>query len=137
MTVQNNVDMKKLHPDLQEKVKRFCNKLVDANIGLLIYCGYRSNEEQDALYAQGRTKPGKIVTMAKAGQSKHNFTIKGVPASKAIDCVPMRYGKPVWGNTSLEDKELWLDVADIAKSVGLNWAGEWRRFKEFPHFEID
>jgi len=136
MTVQNNVDMKKLHPVLQEKVKQFCDKLVKADIGLLIYCGYRSNAEQDALYAQGRTVAGKIVTMAKAGQSKHNFTINGKPASKAFDCVPMRYGKPVWGNSSKQDIELWNAVAEIGESVGLEWAGRWKRFREFPHFQI-
>ena len=34
---------------------------------------YRSFDEQNHLYAQGRTKPGKIVTYAKGGQSYHNF----------------------------------------------------------------
>jgi hypothetical protein len=35
----------------------------------------RSFAEQDALYAQGRTKPGKIVTKARGGFSNHNFGV--------------------------------------------------------------
>ncbi|WP_442780551.1 M15 family metallopeptidase [Bacillus sp. Au-Bac7] len=44
-------------------------------IYVLITDGYLSYAEQDALYAQGRTKPGEIFTNANGGQSKHNFGI--------------------------------------------------------------
>lgn len=56
-----------------------------------ISCSYRSPEEQDALYAQGRTKAGKIVTNAKAYQSPHNFT----PA-QAFDFFFQKDGKAIW-----------------------------------------
>lgn len=125
-------DIKDLHPRLQEKIPVFLKKLIEEKIDILIYCTYRSNQEQSALYEIGRTKPGKIVTNAKAGQSKHNFTIDGKPASKAFDCVPLRHGKPVWDSKD----ELWQKLGSIGLSIGLDWAGTWKRFKEYPHFQL-
>jgi peptidoglycan LD-endopeptidase CwlK len=59
-----------------------------AGIELLVTCTYRSPQDQEALYAQGRTKPGAIVTNAHAGESSHQYRI-------AFDVVPLRNGKPV------------------------------------------
>lgn len=123
-----------LHPDVQPLAQQFLDKCAAQGIDILVTCTYRSGEEQDELYAKGRTAAGSIVTNAKAGQSKHNFNISGQPASLAFDVVPLRNGKPVWG-TKGEDLVLWLRVGGIGESVGLEWAGRWRRFKEFPHFE--
>lgn len=63
-----------------------------------------------------------------------------------MDVVPLRFGKPVWGtkgdgidkNPSDDDKddlELWQRVGAIGESVGLEWAGRWKRFPEYPHFQ--
>lgn len=123
-----------LHPDVQPLAQQFLDKCAAQGIDILVTCTYRSGEEQDELYAKGRTAAGSIVTNAKAGQSKHNFNISGQPASLAFDVVPLRNGKPVWG-TKGEDLVLWLRVGGIGESVGLEWAGRWKRFKEFPHFE--
>ena len=123
-----------LHPDVQPLAQQFLDKCAAQNIDILVTCTYRSGEEQDELYAKGRTAAGSIVTNAKAGQSKHNFNISGQPASLAFDVVPLRNGKPVWG-TKGEDLVLWLRVGGIGESVGMEWAGRWKRFKEFPHFE--
>jgi peptidoglycan L-alanyl-D-glutamate endopeptidase CwlK len=49
--------------------------------------------------------------------------------------VPLRFGKPVWG-TSGEDGELWKKVGELGKAQGLEWAGDWKKFKEFPHFQF-
>jgi len=80
------------------------------------------------LYAQGRTTPGKIVTRAKGGNSFHQYKV-------ALDFVPLRDGKAVWGTTG-EDGKLWQKAIDIAKSVGFESASEWKTFKELPHLQI-
>lgn len=121
-----------LHPRLQEKAINFLQRCEKQGIDVLIYCTYRSNKEQAELYAQGRSKPGKVVTYAKPGQSNHNFTIDGKPASKAFDCVPLVHGKPQWSNKD----PLWQQLGKIGTEVGLMWAGNWTRFKEYPHFEL-
>lgn len=102
-------------------------KCKQQGIDLLIYCTYRCPQDQDDLFAQGRSKPGVIVTNARAGDSLHQYRV-------AYDCVPMRNGKPVWGRTGI-DGELWEQVGAIGESLGLEWAGRWRRFREFPHFQ--
>lgn len=121
-----------LRADIRAKALIHRELCAAEGIDLLIYCTYRSNEEQAAEYAKGRTAPGKIVTFAKPGQSKHNHTENGKPASLAYDCVPLVGGKAAWSNTDLYKK-----VGELGKKAGLNWAGDWKRFKEFPHFEVD
>jgi peptidoglycan L-alanyl-D-glutamate endopeptidase CwlK len=96
-------------------------------IDVLITCTYRSAQEQDELYAQGRTKPGRIVTKARGGQSYHQYRV-------AYDVVPLRNGKPVWG-TRDADGALWQRVGELGEKAGLEWAGRWVRMKEFPHFQ--
>lgn len=137
-----------LHPKLQTLCVKFISDCKSQNIDVLITCTYRSDAEQAELYAQGRTKPGRIVTKAKPGQSKHNHAENGRPAALAFDVVPLRYGKPVWGTAGngidsdptddeKDDLELWQRVGAIGMNLGLNWYGrEGAPFKEFPHFEL-
>ena len=118
--------------DLNPKVAVMCRKFIaeceKQDIDMLITSTYRDAASQNDLYAQGRTKPGRIVTNAKAGQSWHNWRC-------AFDVVPLRSGKPVWGTLG-KDLELWTKVGEIGESVGLEWAGRWKRFREFPHFQF-
>ena len=135
-----------LHPDMLPKYRSFIQGCNEQGIDVLVTCTYRSNEEQTNLYAQGRTKPGKIVTKAKAGQSKHNNTINDKPAAKAFDVVPLRNGKLIWGTAGdgvdddpsddlTDDLELWQRVGAIGERCGLEWAGRWK-FREYAHFQI-
>lgn len=111
-----------LKPPAKTRAELFLKKCEEAGIDILIYCTYRDGEEQDALYAQGRTKPGKIVTNARAGFSWHNWGL-------AFDFVPMVAGKPQWG-----DKTLYAKAGGIAESVGLEWAGRWTgKLRETAH----
>jgi peptidoglycan L-alanyl-D-glutamate endopeptidase CwlK len=113
-----------LLPAAKERVEKFLNSAKAAGIDLLITSTYRDNESQNALYAQGRTTPGKKVTNAKAGQSWHNYRC-------AVDVVPVVAGKPRW---DVKD-EVWQQVGALGKAAGLEWAGDWKKFKEYPHFQ--
>jgi peptidoglycan L-alanyl-D-glutamate endopeptidase CwlK len=121
-----------LHPQVRERVVQFLH-LCDANqIDILVTCTWRSPQEQDKLYAIGRTEPGRIITNARAGQSLHNWMTGGTPASRAIDVVPLVDGKPVW-----DDKDpLWQSIGRLGEAAGLEWAGRWKKFKEYPHFQL-
>ena len=94
------------------------------NIDLLVTSTYRDADSQNALYAQGRTAPGKIVTNAKAGDSWHNWRC-------AVDVVPLVNGKPDWDGSH----PIWAEVGRLGKEAGLEWAGEWHSFKELAHFQ--
>lgn len=71
-----------LHPKLRSEVILIANELATKGILFRIVQGFRSIAEQDTLYAQGRTTPGKIVTNARGGQSFHNF---GLAIDFAVD----------------------------------------------------
>lgn len=125
-----------LHPELQPLFIKFMHEATVQGVDVLCTCTYRSGAEQDALYAQGRTVGGHIVTNARAGQSAHNYTIKGKPAAKAFDVVVMQNGKPDW-NTVGDSLLLWQKLGKIGVDLGLNWYGApGAKFKEFPHFQL-
>lgn len=99
----------------------FINRCKAAGIDVIITSTYRDHASQNALYAQGRTTPGKKVTNAKGGQSYHNWKV-------AFDFCPIVNGKPAWNDVALFTK-----CGEIAESVGLEWAGRWVKFKELAH----
>lgn len=120
----NSRDIGELLPPVQVRVQRFIDLCHEHGIDLLITSTYRDNESQDALYAQGRTKPGKIVTKAKGGQSWHNYRC-------AVDVVPLLNGKPNWNTKD----PVWQKIGQLGKEAGLEWAGDWTKFKEMAHFQ--
>lgn len=126
-------DINHLHPDLQPLCRAWLDKCKQQSIDARVIYTWRSTAEQDALYAQGRTKPGKIVTNAKGGQSKHNFTLNGKPASKAFDwCIINPDGSANWNPNSPE----WKAAVAIGKQLGLVWGGEFKSILDYCHFEI-
>lgn len=120
----NSRSLDDLLPPVRQRVDRFLASAKAQGIDLLVTSTYRDNASQDALYAQGRTTPGKVVTNARAGQSFHNYRC-------ALDVVPIRNGKPVWNAKD----SIWQTVGALGKQAGLEWAGDWKRFKEFAHFQ--
>jgi peptidoglycan L-alanyl-D-glutamate endopeptidase CwlK len=114
--------------DLEPQVAELCHRFIDAckghGIDILITSTYRDFESQAALYAQGRTLPGKIVTNAAPGQSWHNWKC-------AFDFAPIVNGKIPWN-----DAKLFTRCGVIAESVGLEWAGRWQNFKELAHCQF-
>ena len=98
---------------------------VEARTGvqLRITQGLRTNEEQNTMYAQGRTTPGNIVTNAQAGQSYHNFGL-------AIDVAIMESGKVDWTQIS-------PNIAAIGIGFGFEWGGNWSAKRvDYPHFQM-
>jgi peptidoglycan L-alanyl-D-glutamate endopeptidase CwlK len=119
----NSRSLDDLAPPAKQRAEAFIAAAKAKGIDLLVTSTYRDSESQDALYAQGRTAPGNIVTRAKAGQSWHNYRC-------ALDVVPLVNGKAIW-----DDQAVWKQVGEIGKSCGLEWAGDWETFKEYPHFQ--
>jgi peptidoglycan L-alanyl-D-glutamate endopeptidase CwlK len=116
-----------LDPRFRPYVDAFVAACAAQSFDVLIYCTYRSNEEQDTLYAQGRTVLGHIVTNARAGQSAHNYRL-------AFDGCPMLGGKPMW-NESLAGPN-WQLYGKIAVDSGMEWGGNWAGFVEGPHCQM-
>ena len=92
----------------------------------------RSEARQAELYAQGRSKPGKIVTNAKPGQSWHQYGL-------ALDICLIINGKEAsWDTITDFDHDSiadWMEVVRVFKEHGWEWAGDWKKFREAPHFQ--
>lgn len=116
-------DINDLLPKVKKMAMDFQAKAKLAGIDFVVTSVYRSIEEQNAIYAQGRTAPGSIVTNAKGGQSFHNWKV-------AFDIVPVIAGKAIWN-----DNALWSKLGQIGTSIGLEWGGNWQNFKDLPHFQ--
>lgn len=115
--------IEKLHPAVRDIFKRFIEEAEETlDIKLRVTQGLRTFAEQDALYAQGRTKPGGIVTKAKGGQSFHNYGL-------AIDLVEIRNGKANWDF----DYRLLLP---FAQKYNLTWGGNFKSIVDKPHYEL-
>ena len=91
-------------------------------------CTHRTHAEQTELYSIGRTKPGKKVTNAKAGQSKHN----SLP-SLAFD---VAFKNP--GGSLNWDVKLFRILAEKLRQVepAIIWGGNFRTLRDNPHYEI-
>ena len=120
----NSRSLSDLNPKIAALCSEFINKCKEQNIDIIITSTYRDKESQDALYAQGRTTPGKKVTNAKGGQSFHNWKV-------AFDFVPLVNGKPAW-----TDDELITKCGEIGEKLGLEWAGRWKTFQEKLHLQF-
>ncbi len=112
-----------LHPLVRDTFTKFIDAAEsELNITLRVTHALRTIAEQNALYAQGRTTAGKIVTNAKGGQSFHNYGL-------AIDVVEMINGKPNWEFD-------FAKLKPIADRFGIVWGGTFKSIIDRPHFEI-
>jgi peptidoglycan L-alanyl-D-glutamate endopeptidase CwlK len=112
-----------LDPTLADKAQQLIDLAAREGITLQVKQGYRSPEEQERLYAQGRSAPGAIVTYARPGQSYHQ-------TGKAIDVVPLKNGQPD------DASPHWGRIGHLGKSLGLRWGGDFKRLNDRYHFEL-
>lgn len=111
-----------LLPEVQPKARALVHAAAAHWIHIEVTSGYRSYDEQDELYAQGRTKPGVIVTNARGGYSSHNF-------GTAFDITVFEGLAPKW------DGPEYATVGQLGKEIGLSWGGDWSTPDE-PHFSL-
>lgn len=121
------VDLTVLYPPFVELAKRAIKTLDNRGDRYYAISGLRTYEEQNKLYAQGRTAPGQVVTKAKGGESFHNF---GIALDFCRDKDVERSGlQPDWNKASYED--LASEVAANGLESGLRW-----RFVDAPHVQL-
>ena len=112
-----------LLPEVQPMARALVQKAVANKIHVRVISGCRSYAEQDALYAQGRDKPGRKVTNARGGHSTHNFGI-------AFDIGVFS------GNRYLGDSPKYRAVGALGMDMGLEWGGNWTSIVDQSHFEL-
>lgn len=114
----------KVHPELSKRVRELIEAFAARGIQVEVVQGLRTFAEQDALFAQGRTKPGPIVTRARGGQSNHNYGL-------ACDLCPFVNGKPDFTTTAT-----YVAIGAEAVKLGLEWGGSWKKFVDLPHVQV-
>lgn len=115
----------------------FEEQLRGASIDFVRACTYRSSAEQDALYAQGRTKPGRWATNLRGGLSLHNDTTDGEPTANAADYYPLLNGKLCDDKTDAE-LALWSKLGQIAVACGMEWGGNFKGATiDRPHCQMN
>ncbi|WP_235560967.1 M15 family metallopeptidase [Bacillus sp. FJAT-28004] len=123
-----------LHPIVFIKQTELIAETSKAGITILVTDGFRSSEEQNAIYAKGRTTEGNVVTQVQGGHSYHNYGL-------AIDfALRTKKGQVVWdmeydGNKNGQSD--WMEVVAIAKRLGFSWGGDWNNFPDYPHLQMD
>jgi len=124
-----------LHPSIREEVTKIieeCDEALTGKAKVRITQGLRTIEEQNLMYAQGRTLPGKKITNAKGGQSIHNYGF-AVDICLIIDEKTASWEtKKDWDNDKIAD---WYECVKIFAKHGYEWGGNWKTFKDMPHFQ--
>jgi peptidoglycan hydrolase-like protein with peptidoglycan-binding domain len=136
----------KVNPQVASRVRAMAADLKAKGVNVMVTSGYRTFKEQTALYAQGRQSLGAVnalrkdagmspisatenkgvVTKVKAGGSFHNYGL-------AVDVVPLKAnGQPDWKAPS----STWKAIGAAGKKQGLEWGGDWAKFKDQPHFQL-
>lgn len=119
-----------LVPPLQILFREFRAIADFSGVQFLVTCTYRSQKEQDELYAQGRTKPGKKVTWTR--NSRHT---KG----EAFDIAVLdKNHKITWDLKADVDEDQhpdYFELGELGESIGLEWGGRWES-PDYPHFQL-
>ncbi|NWG72753.1 MAG: M15 family metallopeptidase [Parvularculaceae bacterium] len=120
-----------LHPIVRQKAEALIAICAAAKLPIIVTQGLRTDEEQAALWAKGRTAPGPKVTNAKPGHSYHNYGL-------AFDIAVVKNGRPTWDDkVSVDGDETpdYVEVGEIGEQLGLEWGGRWK-FRDLPHFQM-
>lgn len=117
-------DITLLHPKLQQIIPQIILRCAAQGLSVLVTDGFRTKAEQDALYAKGRTAPGSIVTQVQWPSSAHCWGV-------AFD-----FCRNVRGREYDDSDHFFQRVAEVAKTFGLEWGGDWRNFVDKPHLQL-
>ena len=121
----NSRSVLELRDDARLKALEWQQNCADIGIKVIFTSTFRDSEYQNYLFDQGRKNNQKIVTNAKAGESKHNHRI-------AWDFCIMNGKKCDWNNL-----EAFVMAGKVAEKLGLKWAGRWQgKLKEMAHIEL-
>jgi peptidoglycan LD-endopeptidase CwlK len=112
-----------LQPQVRPLARALVQKAARNGIQIKVISGLRTYAEQNALYAQGRTQPGRKVTNARGGYSNHNFGI-------AFDVGVFE------GTRYLGESPKYKAVGALGMELGLEWGGSWKSIVDEPHFQL-
>jgi peptidoglycan L-alanyl-D-glutamate endopeptidase CwlK len=121
-----------VHPALINRVRLILDAMATLGHPMLVTDGVRTQAQQQALYAKGRTAPGSKVTNVDGVRVKSNHQPKADGFGHAVDCCFFdERGKPSWA-----ESHPWRLYGEMAKALGLVWGGDWKSIVDKPHVEL-
>jgi peptidoglycan L-alanyl-D-glutamate endopeptidase CwlK len=122
-----------LSPGFQKHVKTVLLHLEGKGWIPVVYHGERTKEEQAEIVKAGHSKTMKSFhvedTALNQGKNGLYWQVKG----EAADIVDARF---LWEGPAADlDFQFWADLGAFAKSLGLEWGGDWEKFKDVAHIE--
>jgi peptidoglycan LD-endopeptidase CwlK len=131
MTDRDRKKLSGVHPELAARIERVLAALDAYGHPMMITDGVRTAAQQKALYAKGRTAPGRIVTNADGVLKKSNHQPKDDGLGHAVDCCFVVDGKPSW-----DGRLPWRVYGALVQGLDLTWGGAWKSFADLPHAEL-
>lgn len=117
-----------VHPKLIDSLDAIFGELRAADHPMFVVQGVRTAAQQQALYAQGRTTPGKIVTYKDGVIHKSNHQPHADGLGHAVDCA-------FSGPMPFAETHPWERYGKLVEAHGLKWGGRWG-MKDLPHVEL-
>ena len=118
--------LSEVYPRLANLIRMMAHQMALENTVIRVTQGLRTWEQQEVLYAKGRTAPGNIVTNSPAGTSWHNFGLAADLAPFSAD------GDPDWN----VDHPNWARMVSLGTNLGMVSGAQWRTFPDWPHFQL-
>jgi peptidoglycan L-alanyl-D-glutamate endopeptidase CwlK len=115
-------DLNSLHLYVAILARRFLELTRAHGLDVRITTAFRSWDESDRLFAQGRTTPGPIVSNARAGDSYHNWGL-------AFDAAPIENGQVS------NDLQKYFTMGHLGEQLGLKWGGTFKSIVDYPHYQ--
>ena len=131
-----NRDRSALYPPFAAQLADLESRLLKELLPFVLFMGLRTWAEQDALYAQGRAVPGKIVTNARGGESWHCFGLAAdYVLNDAGDKPTAQWSWDTRSDLNRDGRGDWMQLGELAEACGLEWGGRWKRFPDLPHVQ--
>jgi peptidoglycan LD-endopeptidase CwlK len=125
-----------LYPAFADLLRDFEERLVGARLPFQLFMGLRTFGEQDALYAQGRTMPGKIVTNARGGESWHNYGLASdFVLNLAAEKPTAQWSWNTKADMNADGRKDWIQMGELAEACGLEWGGRFKNLVDLPHVQ--
>lgn len=135
MTDLDRDRLKDVHPYVARRIEKILNAMFALGWPMFVVSGLRTDDQQRALYAQGRTKPGSIVTNVDGTVKKSMHQRQATGYGHAVDLAfvddPITLKIETW-----DVKQPWQVYGTMAEAYGLTWGGRWTSIVDRPHVEL-
>ncbi len=111
-----------LNPIVAQQARNFLALTRANGLDVRVIAAFRSWDDSDRDYAQGRTTPGPIISNARGGESYHNWGL-------AFDAAPFENG------TISNNIDLYKQMGRLGVQAGLEWGGNFKDLVDYPHFQ--